>query len=64
LVFRVTVLGCIVFSIPEFLQSIDIETLTPLQQLLPLSAYGVAWFIPTVVCYALSSVAKLAMKTN
>ena len=62
--FRVTVLGCILFSIPEFLQSINIETLTPLQQLLPLSDYGVAWFIPTVVCYTLGSVAQLAMKPS
>lgn len=51
LVFRGVVITVLLFSIPDFLQSLNINSLEGFKQNLPLAKYGVTWVVPALVVY-------------
>ena len=53
-VFKMVVLVTFIFSIPDFLKSINITNLEPLKAHIPLAEYGISWFLPSVSAYVIA----------
>jgi len=53
-VFRIVVITTMIFSIPDFLKSLNILNLENTKQLIPLAEYGIAWFVPAVLSYGIA----------
>lgn len=53
-IFRIVVITTLLFSIPDFLKSINITNLEPLKAHIPLAEYGISWFLPSVGAYVIA----------
>ena len=53
-IFRIVVITTLLFSIPDFLKSINITNLEPAKALIPLAEYGISWFLPSVSAYVIA----------
>ena len=51
--FRIVVITTLIFSIPDFLKSLNILSLENTKQLIPLSEYGISWFVPAVISFGI-----------
>ncbi len=63
--FKIVVLTTFVFSIPDFLKFIvNPESLTGIQQMIPLSQYSLGWVIPAIVSFMLVNVLQKKTTTS
>ena len=54
--FRIVVITTLIFSIPDFLKSLNILSLENTKQLIPLSEYGISWFVPAVISFGIARI--------
>ncbi len=55
-VFRVVVITTIIFSVPDFLNSIGLEGITqPVQSYIPLSKYSMGWVLPAFLAFIITA---------